>query len=311
MKLLPGLVYVLLLTRVAFADERPSLPITSEGGGWESVLDGVWIVCSTGDKHGNFYFVPEIDFGRGIFKLHPDGKRVKIADYENAISIQWSAQGTLVLGDNSGRGRLIEARSTNGEGSKLESRERELAANVIAWRMAVAPDGRTYFSDIMRNRICVFDPAKKAVREIGEMREPTAIAISPDGRTLYAGNKLQNDIAMYSVAQDGSITLSPNKLSLERIWTPNDERFVRLGQRPPNSVNLQGLCTDSEGRVYAATLAGVQIFGANGEYVGIVRNPAKEPIHAITMADDFLYICAGRAIYRQKIAARSWAFGPK
>jgi DNA-binding beta-propeller fold protein YncE len=308
-KVLP---YFLTLAFAAFGDDRSSTALIPEGGEWEPVIEGTWVVCITSDNKGDFYFNPGREIGRGLFKLQADGTRVKIGSCENTVSMQWSPHGKLVCADNSGSGRLMDFRSVDAKASELDYKtERELATDVLPWKMAIAPDGKVYFADIIKNKICVCDPETKVVRDIGAMREPTAIAISQDGRTLYAGNKHQNEISTYAVAENGQVRPIPRKVVMERHWAPSDEFWMRKGQRPPDSANLHGLCTDSDDRLYAATSAGVQIFDAAGKFIGIIRNPSKEAIHAITLANDTLYICAGRAVYRRKIGAHGWAFGPK
>jgi len=123
-------------------------------------------------------------------------------------------------------------------------------------------------------------PEGKVARltEPNEFAMPNGILLSPDGKTLYINNcyddeswypvdsDKDNYIWAYDVNEDGTIS--------------NGRQFAKLFltgnvlDRKGRSSSADGMAIDKMGNLYVATYYGVQIFNAEGEYVGMINLPS-------------------------------------
>lgn len=133
--------------------------------------------------------------------------------------------------------------------------------------------GGFYVTDPKQVRYVAPDGAAKVVVPAGEYAMPGGVELSPDSKTLYVNNAgLQpgeNFIWAYDVQNDGSLrnkrkfamlNLAPEVLSAVK---PEDRYDSRAG----------GMAVDRDGRLYVATLMGVQIFDRTGLYAGTISLP--------------------------------------
>lgn len=175
--------------------------------------------------------------------------------------------------------------------------------------LAITPDGSIYFTDIRRNL------PKGEVREIDfsgvyrlrpndepqlidkEMDAPNGIAFSPDRKTLYVADTLEQRVWAFDVAADGSA----NHKRLFAETTPTWDAASALS-RP------DGLKTDIEGNVYVAVVeTGVWVFDRNGRHLGIIPLPEQTTNVAFGDADArTLYITASTGLYRIRLENRGW-----
>jgi sugar lactone lactonase YvrE/enterochelin esterase-like enzyme len=209
--------------------------------------------------------------------------------------------------------------------------------------MAFGPDGRIFVTDASRAAIVSYAPDGKALTiargiqgnnlvvthngsiyvaesgsgdgEIGKvwvikangekqlldkgLNCPTAIAISPDGLWLAVAEGKTHWGYSYRVLSDGSVD--------------SKQRFYWF--HVPDTADDSGVRSwvmDRDGRLYAATRMGVQVFDRNGRVRAILPVPGGEATGVSfggTGFDTLFVSCADGRIYRRKIraiGARSW-----
>jgi gluconolactonase len=139
--------------------------------------------------------------------------------------------------------------------------------------------------------------------EPNEFAMPNGILLSPDGKTLYINNcyddeswypvdsEKDNYIWAYDVNPDGTIS--------------NGRRFAKLLltgnvlDRKGRSSSADGMAIDKMGNMYVATYYGVQIFNAQGEYVGMINLPSFPVSLCFGDADmKTLYIVSYSQVYK-------------
>jgi gluconolactonase len=91
------------------------------------------------------------------------------------------------------------------------------------------------------------------VTSLGENIRANGIMLSPDEKTLYVTNG--STIIAFDVQTDGSTT--------------NRREFARL----EGGGNGDGMAVDASGRLYVTSAPGVQVFGADGRYLGLIPTP--------------------------------------
>jgi sugar lactone lactonase YvrE len=140
---------------------------------------------------------------------------------------------------------------------------------------------------------------RKAVLDSG-LNHPSAIAISPDGLWLAVAEHRTHWGFSYRVQPDGTVQ--------------DKQRFYWF--HAPDSAEdsgVQSWVMDREGRLYAATRLGVQVFDRNGRVRAILPLPAGEATGLAFGGADFETLYVGGAdhkIYRRRLkvqGARSWA----
>jgi len=96
------------------------------------------------------------------------------------------------------------------------------------------------------------DPRGKVTR-YGENLRTNGIVLSPDEKKLYVTNGPA--IAVFDVQKDGSLT--------------NQREFAKL----EGGGNGDGSTFDAGGRLYVTSNPGVQVFAADGKYLGLIPTP--------------------------------------
>jgi gluconolactonase len=129
--------------------------------------------------------------------------------------------------------------------------------------MALDKRGGVYFTDTQG--IYYLPPGGSVTRIIDEVPRPNGVVLSPDERTLYAHNKDGVYMLSFDVAGDGTISNRRNFARYKSVRIP--------GHADPaldEDNGADGMAVDSEGRVYAATNLGVEVFSPRGELLGVI-----------------------------------------
>ncbi len=166
--------------------------------------------------------------------------------------------------------------------------------------MALDKRGGVYFTDTQG--IYYLPPGGRVSRIIDEVPRPNGVVLSPDERTLYVHNKDGVYMLAFDVAPDGTISNRRNFARYKSVRIP--------GHKDPSwdeDNGADGMAVDSEGRVYAATNAGVEVFSARGELLGVIpvqwgaeNNNIRKPQNVAFGGADrkTLYIVGAGTIYK-------------
>ena len=129
--------------------------------------------------------------------------------------------------------------------------------------MALDKRGGVYFTDTQG--IYYLPPGGSVTKIIDEVPRPNGVVLSPDERTLYAHNKDGVYMLSFDVAPDGTISNRRNFARYKSVRIP--------GHADPaldEDNGADGMAVDSEGRVYAATNVGVEVFSPRGDLLGVI-----------------------------------------
>ncbi|MEQ9495419.1 MAG: SMP-30/gluconolactonase/LRE family protein [Deltaproteobacteria bacterium] len=94
--------------------------------------------------------------------------------------------------------------------------------------------------------------------------EPCGLELSPDESRLYMSDRIDGLIYAFDVATDGALS--------------TETAFARSVSGAP-----QGITVDSLGNVYVAANAGVEVFGPDGTYYGVIVTP--DPASNVAFVD--------------------------
>jgi gluconolactonase len=160
-------------------------------------------------------------------------------------------------------------------------------------------------------------PGAKAIRVFAHPVERiNGIVLSPDERTLYVATQsrvAKTTLSIADLAKEGG----------EYLWAfdvqpdgtvKNQRNFARYEiatHRPNDTPDLRfggdGLAVDAQGRVYAATAAGIQVFSPQGQHLGTIP-VSRNPNNLAFAGPDkrILYIVARGAVYKVPMIAEGY-----
>jgi sugar lactone lactonase YvrE len=158
-------------------------------------------------------------------------------------------------------------------------------------------NGSLYFTDPPAKKVWQVDAQgnRRAVVESG-LEFPNGVTTSPDQSLLMVADSRSRWIWSYQIQPDGSLA--------------NGQKFYHLEASDDSGwASADGLKTDSEGFLYAATNSGVQICDQPGRVTAILSKPQAGPLSNVLIAGPYLYVTAGDKVYRRAIkrtAALPW-----
>ena len=119
-----------------------------------------------------------------------------------------------------------------------------------------------------------------------DIRQPNGLTLTRDEKILLVADTLGNIVFAFDVQADGSLI--------------NRRPFANLRGIPRGKPSIaDGIALDSAGRLYVATVTGVQVFDAGGSYLGTVAVPRQPANLAFSGPDKrTLYITAHEGLYR-------------
>lgn len=112
----------------------------------------------------------------------------------------------------------------------------------------------------------------RAMKVADGITNPNGIQLSPDEKTIYVNDTRGEYLIAMDVQANGTLGAKRNFAKYEGVQ--RDAQGVASG--------ADGLAVDSEGRVYAATTAGVQVFSAKGQHLGTI--PLSRPPQNLAFA---------------------------
>jgi gluconolactonase len=248
----------------------------------------------------------------------PDGPRVDVkrlaleSGRVQVVRADANAANGMALGRD---GRLIVCEQIGGAIAALDrsTGERELLVDGFNSPndLVAKSDGTIWFTDpsygwlqgfrprpLLRDGVRRYDPRTGAVATVAEsFDKPNGICFSPDESTLYVTDSGANHepgsydpdrphhIKAFDVLPDG-------RLDDERVFADVEPGFP------------DGLKVDSDGRVYASSFSGIQVFDPAGDAIGEIPLPGTVNFCFGGPDRNVLFITADTAIYAAHLNAK-------
>jgi gluconolactonase len=140
-------------------------------------------------------------------------------------------------------------------------------------------------------------PGGKAIKVAEGIQRPNGIMLSADEKVLYVNNTQGESLLAFDVQADGQVA--------------NQRNFARYQGVTKTATGVtsgaDGLAIDSDGRVYAATAAGVEVFSPKGEHLGTIPVSRAPQNIAFAGADKkTLYIVGRGAAFKVQLLAQGF-----
>jgi gluconolactonase len=143
-------------------------------------------------------------------------------------------------------------------------------------------------------------PGRPQVKVADGIGFPNGLTLSRDEKTLYVNDTQGEYMVASDVNADGTLS---NRRNFARY-----EGTTKNPQTGSMTSGADGLAIDSEGRLYAATAAGVQVFNDKGERLGTI--PVSRSPQNLAFAGPgkrTLYIVGRGAAWKVEMLARGFA----
>ncbi|MES2547166.1 MAG: SMP-30/gluconolactonase/LRE family protein [Pseudomonadota bacterium] len=164
--------------------------------------------------------------------------------------------------------------------------------------IGIVPKPEDKAAEAARPAVYYITPEGKTTRVINDLKRPNGVQLSTDEKTLYVADTANEFVIAYDIKADGALG--------------NKSQFAKLAGYAKNaagesSSGADGLAVDAENRVYVASNAGVEVFSAKGETLGVIALPNKPQNLAFSGKDKKTLFVVGRgAAYRIPLLAQGY-----
>lgn len=218
-----------------------------------------------------------------------EGDSIACQENGEGVALAFGPRGELYRGRSEG-GLGVTAHSTGTEAAKI------LIPNLHVRAFTVRSNGNIYAateSSNGQNELWLIRSTGEQLRLAEGLKEASGLALSPDGLWLFVAQSRSHYGMSYRVLHDGTVDAGE---PFYRFSVPDWE----------DDSGASGVSMDRDGRAYAATRLGVQVFDRNGRVAAILPLPGNEPATGICFGGrdfDTLYVAAGGKIYCRKLRA--------
>jgi gluconolactonase len=252
----------------------------------------------TNDRHGGIYFCDLKSNNIHRYDIAADGFSIWAKNTQGSNGACFLLDGTLV----SCRGHACDLVQWTRDGRVklvLASKYEDVPFNAPN-DLVIARNGWIYFTDPDFNlrghhpdAVYALSPSGKVRRFEDEIQRPNGILLTPDESTLIINGTRQQDLIAYDVQCDG--TLAGRRI-YARVREPN--RDVYKGYPPENWFGCDGMAIDDDRHLYVTCGAGVEVFNAHCESIGVIVTPEK-PCNVCFGGPDrkTLFITAQKSLY--------------
>lgn len=270
--------------------------ILQSGEGWEPVPGSYQSNGAlAADPEGVLAYYDATD--KKIHKILPEGESTAYKRIGEVSSgdLAFGPDGRIYVGE---RHKIVAYAPTD--------KSYTIAQGIEAQHLIVTHDNKLYVTESSSQRkndidkLWLIRSSGEKVLLDGELKNPSGVALSPDGLWLAVAENNTHWGYSYRVNPDGSVQ--------------DKQRFYWF--HVPDTANDSGArawAMDRDGRLYAATRMGVQVFDRNGRVRAILPLPGGE-VTGLSFGGanfDTLYVsCADHKLYRRKLkvaGAPSWA----
>ncbi len=282
----------------------PPADIVTNEADWETVVTGyVYSDAPAVDSRGDIYYAANTQ--NRIFHLDA-ADRINLFDDNTALTMG------LMFGPD---GRLYGCRNNDAQIVAYDMRgRREVLLQGKLTPLVNNPDapgefcngliinskGQIWFTDRVNRRVMFLSEAGE-LRSVAEGFRPNGLALSVEEDILAVTDSLDPRLHAFQVAADGSLTEIPDFFApVQMVDTIGNEESSR--GRP----GTNGMTIDSDGRFYVTSFYGIQIFDAQGQYVGVIKAPTGFTSNVTFGGSnlDVLYATGLKGVYRMPTKVR-------
>lgn len=263
------------------AQDMPLSQVLIDGQGWELVADGFQFTEGpAADDAGNVYFT-DVRSSK-IYRIDAVTGKVSefVAESDRTNGLMFGP-GNQLYGCCGGKQQIVKI-SPQGQFTTL-------AENASCNDLAVRANGGVYYTDPVNKKVWYITPlGEKHVVDLGIDR-PNGVILWPDGGTLVVADTLGPHLWTFRVEPNGALA--------------HKQPYYTLRMTPGQTGSgADGMTVDTDGRLYVATHAGLQVFDPTGRMSGVILKPQNKFLSNATFGGpkfDWLYVTCSDGVYRR------------
>jgi len=258
------------------APTPPDLPppegLLAEGAAWETLAEGyLFSEGPAAAADGTVYYAEPI-FGH-VYKIAPDGVITKIDEQsQHTMGLVMGPDGYIYACRNHG-GQIVRY-STDGsyevllEGEVTRLPNKPTAPGEFCNDLAINAAGGIWFTDRVNKRVIYLAPDGGA-RTVAEGWRGNGIVLSADRKMIVVTDSNYPRLHAFTVGENGELTLQEDYFDAVRLV----EEIGGGEQIAAGRPGTDGMTVDSDGRFYLASFYGIQVFGPDGKFIGVIKQP--------------------------------------
>lgn len=255
------------------------------GQDWVPVVEDLKFVdAACSDAAGNFYF-SDLGGGSGLHKIAIDGTQ----------SV-WNAQATGISGMKFGPdGRLYACHNKEKRVIAIDpaGAVEVLATDIGCNDLVVTTKGQVYVTVTGKKQVVLIEGAGKSRVVDTGIPAPNGVALSPDQETLAVSDYVGVAAWAFRIESTGDLT------ARMPIFPYRD-----FG----NTVESKGdaMTSDTAGRWYVSTQAGVEVYDPNGRPIGLILAPTPSPITSVALSGpglNWLFVLTQGKVFKRHVNA--------
>ena len=170
-----------------------------------------------------------------------------------------------------------------------------LAGDGVSKDIVVAHSGIAYFTDPSTRSVKSMDASGKVTVLDTGIEFPNGICLSPDQGLLYVSDMVGQFVYSFQIGLDGTLAARQPYFHLHL-------------EDDPRGSGADGMCVDTDGRLYVATPMGVQYCDQAGRVNGILSRPERDGwISDVCLGGrnrDELYVTAGNKLWKRRVKVK-------
>jgi gluconolactonase len=272
--------------RAGHNPQSPVGQVTLPGADWQLLGQGYELpggLCA--NAQGEVFFA-DMRANR-VYRIGTDGSVAAVrSETSGAQSLAVTADGGLMATQPDAR-RIV---SYTGKDA-----EKYVATETGAKDLVVANSGLTYFTDPMTHSVKLMNAKGQVTVLDSEIEFPAGLCLTPDQSLLLVSDLVGQFVYSFQIQTDGKLA--------------HRQRYFHLHLTDdPRGSGADGLCVDTQGRLYVATSLGVQFCDQAGRVNGILLKP-ESGVWATDVCFggknfDELYLTAGDKVWKRKMSAK-------
>ena len=255
------------------------------GKGWEAVVeDKKFVDAPCSDAAGNFYY-SDLGGGTGVHRIAADGTASVFDAKATGISgMKFGPDGRLYACHN--KEKRVIAISSSGEVEVLMT---DIGCNDLV----VTSKGHVYVTETGKKQVVLIEGAgKHRVVDTG-ITAPNGLALSPDQGTLAVSDYAGAAAWAFRIGTNGDLQARMPVFPYRDFGSTVESRG-------------DGMTSDTAGRWYVSTQAGVQVYDPNGRPIGLLLAPTPAPVTSVTLSGpglSWLFVLTQGRIYKRHVNA--------
>ncbi|MFM8471827.1 MAG: SMP-30/gluconolactonase/LRE family protein [Limisphaerales bacterium] len=265
--------------------KAPVMSVLVAGEEWQLVSEGHGFTEGPAANAKGEVFFTDIPKSR-IHKVGLDGKvSVFAEDTGNANGLMFGPDGRLYACANGKK--QITAYDMSGKVSVI-------AEGLESNDLCIGANGNLYVTDPPNKQVWLIKPGgEKRVVDKG-LAFPNGVRLTPDQSLLLVADMRGQFVWSYHINTDGTLAA---KQAYHHLRIPDGR----------TESGADGMTTDTQGRLYVTTHAGIQFCDQAGRVNGIIAKPQNKWIANVVFGGanlDELYVCCSDKVFKRKTQAK-------